>query len=91
MLNTLHRLKGAGLVVSVRGKSGGFRLARAAREITLADVVEAIDGPAPPPRDPERSALAALDEVVRRAWLAGREALARITLDQFTAEGEYSI
>jgi len=35
----------AGLLTSTRGVGGGFRLARPASEITLADVVEAIDGP----------------------------------------------
>ncbi len=35
----------AGLLTSSRGPSGGFRLAREPQAITLADVVEAIDGP----------------------------------------------
>ena len=88
MLNTLHRLKGAGLVISVRGKTGGFRLARAAREITLAEVVAAIDGPEPPLRESRSPSLAALTEVIARARLAGREILARNTLDQLAAGGD---
>lgn len=35
----------AGLLTSTRGVAGGFRLARDAGEITLVDIVEAIDGP----------------------------------------------
>jgi Rrf2 family iron-sulfur cluster assembly transcriptional regulator len=35
----------AGLVASYRGAHGGFSLARPADEITIRDVVEAIDGP----------------------------------------------
>lgn len=35
----------AGLLASSRGAAGGFRLARDPAAITLADVVEAIDGP----------------------------------------------
>jgi FeS assembly SUF system regulator len=39
------RLAGAGLIVSSRGTGGGFRLARAPENITLADIVEAVEGP----------------------------------------------
>jgi FeS assembly SUF system regulator len=41
----LGQLARAGLLVSSRGVAGGFGLARPAREISLADMVEAIDGP----------------------------------------------
>lgn len=37
--------KGAGLVRSKRGVGGGYVLARPAEEITLADIVSAVDGP----------------------------------------------
>ena len=39
------RLAAAGLLATARGTGGGFRLARAAREISLADIVEAVEGP----------------------------------------------
>ncbi len=39
------RLASAGLLVSSRGTGGGFRLARPASEISLADIVEAVEGP----------------------------------------------
>jgi len=41
-------LKEAGLVSSVRGKFGGYRLAKPAREITIGHVVRLIDGPLAP-------------------------------------------
>lgn len=41
----LLALKGAGLVRSKRGVGGGYVLARAADEITLAEIVGAVDGP----------------------------------------------
>ena len=43
VVNQLHR---DGLVSAVRGKRGGIRLARAADEVTIKDVVVALDGPA---------------------------------------------
>ena len=41
----LKALTGAGLVVSQRGARGGYRLARPLTDISLADVIHAIDGP----------------------------------------------
>ena len=38
-------LRHAGLVVSQRGPEGGYRLDRAADEISVADVIRAVDGP----------------------------------------------
>jgi Rrf2 family protein len=43
--NILMQLRHAGLVDSRRGADGGYRLARPANEVTLADVIRAIDGP----------------------------------------------
>ena len=39
------RLAGAGLLETARGAGGGFRLARTAHDISLADIVEAVEGP----------------------------------------------
>ena len=41
----MGQLAGAGLLDSARGAAGGFSLARSASEITLADVIEAVEGP----------------------------------------------
>src|SRR5690606_6433966 len=41
----LTALKRDGIVASRRGPRGGYRLARPAAEITVADVVRAVDGP----------------------------------------------
>jgi Rrf2 family protein len=41
----LLAVKGAGLVRSKRGVGGGYVLARPPEEITLADIVSAVDGP----------------------------------------------
>ena len=48
-LPTAQKLMGklavAGLLTSVRGVGGGFTLARAITDISLADIVEAVEGP----------------------------------------------
>jgi Rrf2 family protein len=41
----MSQLSAAGLVYSTRGAHGGVRLARQAMDVSLLDVVEAIDGP----------------------------------------------
>ena len=41
----LLALKGAGIVTSKRGVGGGYVLARSPEEITLAQIVSAVDGP----------------------------------------------
>lgn len=41
----MGRLAGAGLLTSARGTGGGFLLAREADMISLADIIEAVEGP----------------------------------------------
>jgi Rrf2 family transcriptional regulator, iron-responsive regulator len=45
LLKLLNPLVRAGLLKSVKGPHGGYRLAKPACEITLLEVVEAVDGP----------------------------------------------
>jgi Rrf2 family cysteine metabolism transcriptional repressor len=70
LVQILLHLKGAGLVVSTRGASGGYRLSRPASSISLGEVLTAIDGPEAPPKPgmkPGSQALAAVWEHVREA------------------------
>ncbi|MEN9288817.1 MAG: hypothetical protein RL317_440, partial [Pseudomonadota bacterium] len=41
----VSRLSSAGLLRSIRGAGGGFKLARPAAAISIAEIVEAIEGP----------------------------------------------
>ena len=41
----MSQLRKANLVTALRGPHGGFSLARAASEITIAEIVEALEGP----------------------------------------------
>ena len=44
LVQILNELRGAGLIVSKRGKQGGYALARAPQKIALTEIVEAVDG-----------------------------------------------
>jgi Rrf2 family protein len=75
--NTLRSLRQSGIVVSQRGAEGGFRLARAADEITVADVIRALDGPLAAVRGgpPEDAIYEGRSEHLRDVWVATRAAL----------------
>jgi Rrf2 family protein len=45
MAKVLQRLARRGLVTSLQGTRGGYRLSRATSQITVADIIEAIEGP----------------------------------------------
>jgi Rrf2 family protein len=45
LMQIFMQLKGAGLVHSVRGAGGGYQLARKPEKISVADIVDVIDGP----------------------------------------------
>lgn len=64
----LQALSRAGILSSTRGPKGGYRLGRAARDITLAEVVGALATPdaTPEKEEPPPSALQAL--VVQPLW-----------------------
>jgi Rrf2 family protein len=44
LVQILLQLKGAGLVASTRGAAGGYRLTRSPQEISLAEVIEVMEG-----------------------------------------------
>ncbi len=81
----LGELRKAGIVSSRRGASGGFRLARPADAITVADVVRALDGPLAAVRGdrPEDSTYTGPAEHLQDVWVATRAAL-RSVLDEVT-------
>jgi Rrf2 family protein len=45
LLKVLQPLVSAGVLRSIKGPNGGYRLARPPKQITLLEVVEAVDGP----------------------------------------------
>jgi Rrf2 family protein len=72
--NILGELRHAGIVRSHRGAEGGFRLARPATELTVADVIRAVEGPLASVRGgpPEDASYAGASEALLRVWIAVR-------------------
>ena len=73
----LADLRRAGLVASQRGSEGGYRLARPAREITVAEVIRALDGPLAEVRGyrPEATHYDGAAEHLQEVWVAVRASL----------------
>jgi Rrf2 family protein len=82
LVQILLQLKGAGLAASTRGAAGGYRLARPPHEITLAEVIEVMEGNERPETSATKpSALArALLYLCRDLGQVQRERLQAITL-----------
>jgi Rrf2 family protein len=72
--NILSDLRHAGIATSQRGAEGGHRLARPANEITVADVIRAVDGPLAAVRGerPESVSYNGPAEPLQRVWIAVR-------------------
>ena len=94
----LHGLRRGGVVLSRRGRTGGYILARDAELISVADVVESVNGShGGIGRMPVagRRPKALIDPVVRRAQEAARAVLASATLadlaEQTTGSAIYYI
>ncbi len=78
--NILGELRHAGLVRSHRGADGGFRLARPANEVTVADIIRAVEGPLASVRGgpPEEAHYAGTSTTLPRVWIAVRASLRRV-------------
>lgn len=75
--NILGDLRQAGLVVSQRGPEGGYRLERPASEISVADIIRAVDGPLASVRGerPESMHYGGPAEDLAPVWIALRAAV----------------
>ena len=81
----LADLRRAGLVASQRGAEGGYRLARSPDEITIADVIRALDGPLAEVRGfrPEATSYDGAAANLQQVWVAVRASL-RLVLETVT-------
>jgi Rrf2 family protein len=78
--NILSELRHAGLLYSQRGAEGGYWLARPAAEITLADVIRAVDGPLANVRGqrPETVDYGGAATRLSEVWIAVRASLRQV-------------
>lgn len=83
----LGDLRKAGVLIAQRGQSGGWRLARPAYAVTIADVIRAVDGPIVSIYGlrPEAVSYNGRAESLKPVWIAARDAL-REVLETVTIE-----
>jgi Rrf2 family protein len=83
--NILIDLRHAGIVHAQRGAEGGYRLARGADDVSLGDVIRAVEGPLASVRGepPESVSYDGAAEHMQTVWIAVRASL-RSVLDDLT-------
>jgi Rrf2 family protein len=76
----LADLRRSGLVHSQRGQAGGWRMAKDASGITVADVIRAVDGPLVSVYGlrPEAVSYNESAQVLQRVWIAARSSLREV-------------
>ena len=83
----LADLRRAGIVISQRGQSGGWRMGRAPSEVSVADVIRAVDGPLVSVYGlrPEAVTYNETADVLQHVWIAARRSL-RDVFEQVSIE-----
>jgi len=78
--NILSDLRHAGIVGSRRGAEGGYWLARPAAEVSVADIIRAVDGPLANVRGvrSEQVSYEGSAEKLRDVWVAARASLRHV-------------
>ncbi len=89
----LADLRRAGVVLAQRGQSGGWRLAKPASEVSVADVIRAVDGPLVSVYGlrPEAVSYNGSAKVLQHVWIAARRSLREVFEEvsiQQLADGE---
>ena len=95
-LKILRKLVAAGLILSYKGAAGGYELAKKPREISLCDIVEAIEGPIHIARcvkgtyqcTREKEGTCTFQCVFEKLSQDLRQQLSSYTMDQFISEKE---
>lgn len=76
----LADLRRVGVVMSQRGQAGGWRLGRAAADVSVADVIRAVDGPLVSVYGVRPEAVSYNDsaKVLQPVWIAARSSLRQV-------------
>ena len=90
----LHSMKKAGLVSSLRGAQGGYVLSKKPSEVSIAEILEALDGPLLPPLGGAGRAQVRrlgkpellLGKVWEQVYQAEREVLEAISVEKLAGE-----
>jgi Rrf2 family protein len=85
--NILTQLRSAGIVRSQRGPEGGYWLAKPAAEVSLAQIIRAVEGPLVGVRGqrPEEIEYVGSAESLQQVWIALRSNLRKV-LEHVTVE-----
>lgn len=86
LLQILLRLKAAGFVQSARGSDGGYQLARSPAEISIGEIIIAIDGSREPGCNGTSEAAHRLTELLALAHAAEATILRSATVAELAAE-----
>jgi Rrf2 family protein len=90
LVGVLTALRTAGILQSMRGRDGGFRLAKPAADIRVADVMRALEGPLAEVRGerPEETEYLGAAVHLRDVWIATRVALRNVLENMSLADIE---
>ena len=86
--NILTQLRSSGVVRSQRGPEGGYWLAKPAGEVSLADVIRAVEGPLVGVRGqrPEEIEYTGSAEALQKVWIALRANLRKVLEETTVAD-----
>jgi Rrf2 family protein len=91
LLKVLKPLVSAQVLLSIKGPNGGYRLARGPNEITMLEVLEAVDGPirgqAPTnSKDPDKALNRRLDAICNQAADQTRKQLGKVKISDLASK-----
>ncbi len=91
LLKVLKPLVSAQILISIKGPNGGYRLARSPSDVTLLEIIEAVDGPirgnAPMGHDDPTNPLnRRLEQVCNQAAEHVRKQLGKIRLSELSSK-----